>query len=205
MVTTNLYITRHGKKVKEYELQWTGQQDVPLSPKGFDQAKKLGKKLVKKQIEFSVVVSSPLQRARDTAHTIIEQFDVKPPLVLCDELIEMNHGEVDGLTEEEFHEKYPEMFAAWEHGEDPHFPGGENSADVAARTTPLINKLLQDHEGGNILLVGHKSVNRVILGELMHIPKAFQYYLVLKECKLSLYAVVDGEPKVKYINCSSCV
>jgi broad specificity phosphatase PhoE len=197
---TCLYITRHGSKKVTVDGAWTGALDVELSENGYLQAKELGKELVQEGVHFDIVISSTMIRGRETAKKIIEQFDYYVELVEFDKLREMSHGDVDGLTTDQFHERYPEIEEAWKRNEDIRFPNGENFEDVENRIMPVINDLLKKYEGKNILFVGHKSVNMVLIGNLLHIPLVERYVPQQETCFLTLFEFKGRKRKLKFLN-----
>lgn len=202
LAKTLLFFTRHGAKDDKYKGIWTGQIDAELSQKGLDQATNLGLQLKEQNLVPDVVVSSSLKRGVSTAKNIVLALDNKPILEFYDEFIEMTHGDVDGLTEEEFVERYPEILEAWDRDEDPRFPNGENFEDVENRTMPKLKEILKKYEGKKILFVGHKSINMVVIGGLLHIDYPFRYIPQQDVCYLSLFIFKGEKAKLKFLNIS---
>jgi broad specificity phosphatase PhoE len=200
---TYLYITRHGSKKGLNDDTWTGAIDVELSEKGYLQAEELGKELSKAKIKFNVIVTSSMTRSKETAKKIVEQFNYNVEVIEFDELKEMSHGDVDGLTNSQFHEKYPEIEDAWKRNEDIRFPNGENFQDVDNRIMPVIIQLLEKYEGKNILFVGHKSVNMVLIGNLLNIPLVYRYVPQQETCFLTMFEFKGRKRKLKFLNIHS--
>ena len=75
MHTKSLYLLRHAK-AESATLQFSD-EDRALTPKGIDDAKKLATKLVKKDIRFDLILTSPAIRAITTAQIISNQLDHK--------------------------------------------------------------------------------------------------------------------------------
>lgn len=200
LAKTLLFFTRHGAKEEKYKGIWTGQIDAELSQKGLDQARILGQELKAQNFIPDVVVSSSMKRGVATAKQIVEALDNKPVFEMYDEFIEMTHGDVDGLTEEEFVSQYPEILKAWDRNEDPRFPGGENFEDVENRALPKLQEIIKDNEGKKILFVGHKSVNMVLIGGLLHIDYPFRYIPQQDVCHLTLFIYKGEKAKMKYLN-----
>lgn len=73
---TELLLIRHGDCYEDLD---TTLDDPPLSPTGREQAKRLGSRL--KRGEIDAVYSSPLKRALDTALEISDEVEVDPRLV----------------------------------------------------------------------------------------------------------------------------
>jgi phosphohistidine phosphatase len=75
MHTKSLYLLRHAK-AESATLQFSD-EDRALTPKGIDDAKKLATKLVKKDIGFDLILTSPAIRAITTAQIISNRLDHK--------------------------------------------------------------------------------------------------------------------------------
>ena len=78
MHTKSLYLLRHAK-AESATLQFSD-EDRALTPKGVDDAKKLATKLVKKDIGFDLILTSPAIRAITSAHIIANRLDQKQSL-----------------------------------------------------------------------------------------------------------------------------
>ncbi|MBP7248292.1 MAG: histidine phosphatase family protein, partial [Negativicutes bacterium] len=63
-----IYLVRHGQTEWNKQKRYQGSKDIGLDNTGLDQAEKLAEKL--KNIQWSKVYSSDLQRARKTAETV---------------------------------------------------------------------------------------------------------------------------------------
>jgi phosphohistidine phosphatase len=75
MHTRSLYLLRHAK-AESATLQ-SPDEDRALSNRGIDDAKKLATKLIKKEIRFDLILTSPAIRAITTAQIISNQLDHK--------------------------------------------------------------------------------------------------------------------------------
>ncbi len=163
-----IYLVRHGFIVSPSGKEYIGQNEVPLSEEGVEQAWALRKWL--EPVHFDYAFSSDLSRAERTCRIIAgnraKSIEVIPALR------EINLGEWQGFTFREIEERFPEDFAA--RGRDMENwrpPGGESFADCRARVMDAFRGIL-DRAQGNILLVGHSGVNRLILCDLLGISIA---------------------------------
>jgi hypothetical protein len=98
---TLFFITRHASKDEKFKNIWTGQIDAPLSDKGKKESEELGEKLNSQNINFDVIISSKMKRCAETAKIVKSKLHNNPELLFFEELKEMTHGEIDGLTEED--------------------------------------------------------------------------------------------------------
>jgi len=95
-----IYLVRHGKTFFNTTGQVQGFADSPLTDKGIEQAKQVGKGL--KNIKFDLAYSSDLGRQRNTAKQILAQNENKKPKILeHDGFKEWNYGGFEGKTNAE--------------------------------------------------------------------------------------------------------
>jgi probable phosphoglycerate mutase len=154
-----IYLLRHGEIEQGEEKRFVGQIDLPLNETGFHQARVWQQKLTDKA--FKKIYSSDLSRALQTAHIIAGEDRGKVQSLPA--LREINLGEWDGLPVADVHAHYPDE---WQRRENDlvtfRHPGGESFRDLAVRIGAVFNQIVQGIEG-DILIVGHAGVNRVIL------------------------------------------
>jgi len=180
-MTTKIIITRHGKSENPNKI-WTGQIDVDLSKQGIVEAKILGH-FLKDNYNIDLIVTSDLKRAYKTADTISKILNVK--VIKIKDFREMNHGDVDGLTEKEFITKYPDILEAWKKDIDIRFPNGENMEDLDKRVLPKFLELIEENNGKTILFVLHKTVIFCIMGWFFKTPYAHRHRLKIDNCSIT--------------------
>jgi broad specificity phosphatase PhoE len=145
----HLLVLRHGESVWNAEGRWQGQADPPLSELGQEQAREAAERLV--GIEFSVVVSSHLRRARRTAEILAEALGLE--VRLEPELREIHVGDWTGLTREEINARWPGELADWSEGRSESPPGGESRFVLAERATASLRRAAVAASAGDRLLV----------------------------------------------------
>jgi probable phosphoglycerate mutase len=168
MTPTTLYLVRHGAIIRVAGRAYIGQIDLPLSEEGVDQAWAMRKWL--EPVRFSHVCASDLSRAQRTSKIIVGNRVRSIDSLAA--LREINLGEWEGVSFEEIKQRFPEEFAA--RGRDIENwrpPGGESFADCRMRVMDALRAILSTSEG-NLLVVGHAGVNRLILCDLLGIPVA---------------------------------
>jgi len=163
-----IYLVRHGSIISASGKEYIGQNEVPLSEEGVEQAWALRKWL--EPVHFNYAFSSDLSRTERTCRIIAgnraKSIEVIPALR------EICLGDWEGFTFREIEQRFPEDYAA--RGRDMENwrpPGGESFADCRARVMDAFRGIL-DRSQGNILLVGHAGVNRLILCDLLGISVA---------------------------------
>lgn len=92
-----LYFIRHGLSEGNKTSRWSGAAtDHPLAPEGHEQAKKAAKAAKDRGLSFDVIVSSPLQRAHQTAKYIADHVDYPPEKIIINDLFKERHyGELE--------------------------------------------------------------------------------------------------------------
>src|SRR5215211_5004677 len=85
-----IYLARHGETAWSLSGQHTGLTDLPLTERGEQNARQLGKRL--QGITFSSVFTSPLQRATQTCALA----GLETSAEVLPELLEWNYGEYEG-------------------------------------------------------------------------------------------------------------
>ena len=93
---TTLTLIRHGQTDWNKANLMQGITDIPLNDTGREQARTTGKKLADMGLEFTVLVSSPLSRAHETAQLVGEHFDLQVHKTYP-ELVERAYGAGEGL------------------------------------------------------------------------------------------------------------
>ena len=147
---TRLMVIRHGQSEWNAAGRWQGRADPPLTTEGRRQAAAAARVLG----SFDAIVSSPLQRAAETAAIIVEHLGIGPVLTEPD-LMERDAGEWQGLTRAEIETDWPGFL---EHGERP--PAYEPDDVMLDRVLGALGRVTDraKETGGEILVVAHGGV-----------------------------------------------
>lgn len=163
-----VYLMRHGDTRTDGARRYVGWTDLPLTDKGRLQAAWWQREL--SGVVFDRIISSDLQRSVETAE-IIAKGRNNVAIELRPDLREIHLGRWDGMRMEEVRLQYPSQYE--ERGIDPAAfrpEGGESFLDLSDRVIPAFGKLAETGGSGNILIVAHGGVNRVILCGLLGMP-----------------------------------
>ena len=161
---TRLYLVRHGATALSAEDRFSGAIGVDLSDDGRAQADRLGMRLLDDGI--SVVYTSPMSRAVETAQIVARHIGVEP--AMRDGLREIGHGHWEGLTRSEVEARFPDEYAAWEEDPFTYAPSdGESGVAVLARALPEVRDIVVRHAGARVLVVSHKATIRILLSSLL--------------------------------------
>jgi len=177
-----LIIWRHGETDHNASGMWQGQLDTALSDKGREQA--LNAAVALAAYRPSVIVSSDLQRAADTALSLASRVGLQ---VRHDErLREVHAGLWQGLTAGDVAEQFPAEQAALLAGEDiPRGVHGETVGQVAQRTRAAVDDLLADlPPGGCAVIATHGVAGRTVVAGLVGLDQhmAWQCFAGLHNC-----------------------
>jgi len=148
-MASRIVLVRHGETDWSRSGRHTSVTDRPLTEHGRSEAAALGRSLVGRA--FSLVLSSPRRRARETAALALPEAEV----VVRQELAEWNYGDYEGLTSDEIHAQNP-TWDLWREG----CPGGESPSDVSARADRLL--AFADGHDGEAVCVAHAHILRVV-------------------------------------------
>lgn len=161
--TLKLYIVRHGETEWNVIKRFQGQLNTPLTEKGMEKLRKTGKKL--ENVLFDEVYTSELGRTVASAEIILNENNGyknnKLELQKLAELNEVYFGVWQGLTYEEVFLKYPEEANNYFYNVKNYNAENveaENLKDALERFLKGINKILNRHKSGNILVVTHGTV-----------------------------------------------
>jgi len=160
-----LYLVRHGESAWNQLQLYTGQKDVPLSEQKRMQAERLAERL--SQTPLQAIYTSPLQRAQGTAQPIAQSRALTVRLEA--RLAEIHHGAWEGNPTTLVREQYADAYRAWR--TQPHtvkMPEGESLDEVARRAADFLQDLFVEHSDGNILIVSHDAVLRVIVLKVLN-------------------------------------
>lgn len=154
-----IVLVRHGATDWNLQGRCQGSTDRELSGAGIRQAEQIATLL--RNEEIHAIYSSHLRRARQTAEFISQPHEL--PVLIEEELRELDHGELEGLTFNEIKNRYSDFLTRWRsEPADIQVPGGERLADVAERAWSSLNVIVRRHaDAEQILVVSH---NFPILG-----------------------------------------
>ncbi|MGB2867548.1 MAG: 2,3-bisphosphoglycerate-dependent phosphoglycerate mutase [Bacteroidota bacterium] len=174
----NLLLLRHGESQWNLENRFTGWVDIPLSPKGEEEARSAGEKL--KQYRFHKGFTSVLQRAIKTLDIVLKiTGQTNLPVERNQALNERHYGALQGKNKAEIGKQYGEQqLKIWRRSYDVPPPKdktelnpdgrSESLKDTAARTLPYFeSKILPEVSAGrDIIVAAHGNSLRSIVMKL---------------------------------------
>lgn len=168
-----LVLLRHGESQWNLENRFTGWVDVPLSPRGVEEAKNAGDKL--KGFTFDRAFTSVLSRANETLRFVLEVIgQTGIPVEKDKALNERMYGELQGLNKAETATKYGDaQVKIWRRSYDVRPPGGESLKDTAERVLPYYDTRIKPYvlQGETILIAAHGNSLRALVMQLEQLSK----------------------------------
>lgn len=184
-----LFLARHGETAWTITGQHTGLTDLPLTPRGENNARRLGKLIA--GAPFERIFTSPLKRAARTCELagFAARAEIDP------ELVEWNYGDLEGKTTAEIRTTRPD----WHIFTDG-CPGGESVSDVSQRADHVIARVRAI--GGNVLLFSSGHFLRVLAARWLGLEAAAGRFLLLSTATLSIvgYEHRLDEPVIRLWN-----
>lgn len=183
-MSTRILLIRHGDTSASQDNRFAGSHDVPLSEIGRVHASELATRLARYPID--AVYASSKRRAIDTARYIAQVHELDVTIV--PELREMGHGVWDGLTHEEINAKYPQEVEAYHRDPYRFAPeNGESGETVLTRAVPALQALVRAHPDQKIVVVGHKTTNRLLIAHFSGIdPRLYRDKLAQRPACLNV-------------------
>jgi 2,3-bisphosphoglycerate-dependent phosphoglycerate mutase len=168
-----LLLLRHGESQWNLENRFTGWVDVPLSPRGIQEAKDAGEKL--RSFTFDRAFTSVLARATETLRLVLDAIgQTAIPIEKDKALNERMYGELQGLNKDETVKKYGEaQVKIWRRSYDVRPPGGESLKDTAERVLPYYERTIKPYllKGETILVAAHGNSLRALIMELEQLSR----------------------------------
>ncbi|WP_144533006.1 histidine phosphatase family protein [Bacillus pumilus] len=178
---TTICLVRHGETDWNAAKRIQGRTDIPLNDTGKWQAEQTG--LYLKNAHWDVVISSPLTRAKETAHLILKHIDA--PLVIMDDFIERDYGDAEGMSFEERQKLFP----------DKQYPNMEPLETIQDRMVEGIEKVRAAYPNQQVLIVAHGAAIHALLTTLADEHLGLENTRLVNAC-LNYVEWKDGKWKV---------
>lgn len=187
MSTAEVYLVRHGETEWSLGGKHTGVSDIPLTEHGRQQARLLRQELVTRN--FDLVLTSPLQRARETCALagLAERAEIDA------DLMEWNYGDYEGLTSDQIH-LHRKAWTIFNDGA----PGGETPEQVGVRVDRVIARL--HAVGSDAVLFAHGHVLRVLAARWLGLAPSAGAHFLLDTASLCVLNSAGGIAALKHWN-----
>ncbi len=206
---TTLFLVRHGRTALTEARRISGGsgEDPSLSAAGLNDAEAVAAAIA--QIGRSgpfahldspvVVVSSPMNRARETAQVIAAQIGASVEII--EELREISFGDWDGLTSDEVNAQDHELYTSWKGSWEVSPPNGESLAVFDDRISVARRLILERHRGASVVVVAHVMPIRGLISDALEGGSAAYWRLQVSPCSISAIRTWgDQEAEVQFVN-----
>ena len=165
---TELLFIRHGETDWNRQQRFQGQIDVPLNDAGHAQAARLALRLAAEP--FELLLSSDLERARQTAEPLARAWGLQP--LQLPGLREQHFGAWEGLDVPTIKARHGALWPQWlQHDGDFALPGGgESLRQFHARVMAAVQQLVATHRGRRLALVTHGGVLDMLWRQAQGLP-----------------------------------
>ena len=150
------FVIRHGEAETNAKgvVNWKIEGKYPLTKKGVEQVRMAAKDLKEKGIEL--IIASPLERTKESAHIIAEELGINGSTVIFDPRIaEVNTGEFDGRPVDEYRRQFSSTLEKF----TERSPGGETLEEMRTRCGEFLYDIDEKHKEKKILIVTHEYVS----------------------------------------------
>ncbi|MBV9515896.1 MAG: bifunctional RNase H/acid phosphatase [Mycobacteriaceae bacterium] len=195
---TRILLLRHGQTELSVQRRYSGRGNPALTDLGRRQAEAAADYIARRG-GIAAVITSPLQRAYDTAAAVAKALKVD--VTVDDDLIETDFGAWEGLTFVEAAERDPELHPNWLRDNSVSPPGGESFASVQERVRRVCDRIIAEYSGTTVLVVSHVTPIKTILQLALDAGPSILYRLHLDLASLSIAEFYpDGKASVRLVN-----
>ena len=186
-----LFLVRHGQTDWNIDGRFQGRRDIPLNSRGVLQAEAAAGAL--RRLRFGSIWSSPLSRAHRTAQLIAAPHELD--VSIQTDLTEISHGEWEGLRNTVVADRWPELLDEWHASpETVTMPAGESLNDVSVRSVRALRHIRTASSEGNILVVAHDAVLKVLICHLLDAPLSSFWRFRLENGSITVFDVQKDIP-----------
>jgi probable phosphoglycerate mutase len=189
----SLVLLRHGETDWSRAGRHTGRTDIALTARGEQRAVR-ARRLLSHRV-FSLVLTSPLQRAHRTA-----QLAGLANAQVEDNLMEWDYGGYEGLTTTEIRERVGHPWTIFDDGVIPGATPGESIDDVAARAHKVLERAMPFLATGDVALVGHGHCLRILTAVFLSQELRFGAQILLDAGSVSVLRTDRGTPAIESWN-----
>ncbi|HEY1261601.1 MAG TPA: histidine phosphatase family protein [Stellaceae bacterium] len=180
---TKILLVRHGHVEGISPERFRGRAKLPLTAEGQRQATVTAGRIAA-EWRPAAIYSSPMERCLATGAAIGQPLGLSP--VVTAGLNDIDYGSWQGLMPDQARLRWPDEVDAWyRHPDWAMIPGGETLQDVLARATAALRDIFRRHPDDPVVLVGHDSVNRIILLHALGLPLARYWRIRQSPCAIN--------------------
>jgi len=175
----HIYLVRHGETEWSQNGRHTGSTDISLTKRGEENARMAGRRL--SRLNFSLVLTSPLKRAKETCEIAGFGGTAK----VCDDLVEWRYGAYEGRKTIDIHREDPDWNVFYDG-----CPEGEMPEDIGRRADRVIKKIRETD--GDLLIFSHGHFLRVLAARWLNLTAEHGQRFYLSTATLSILGYEHG-------------
>jgi probable phosphoglycerate mutase len=196
---TKILLTRHGHVEGIKPERFRGREPLALTDQGRAEVAAVARRIAGAG-RPSRIYTSPMEPCVKTGEAIAGACRIAAGQA-CEALNDIDYGAWQFKTFSDAKAENPALFATWFATPDMvRFPNGEALQDFAARTANVLRYLLARHADDTVVLVGHDSVNRALLLQLLGLPLSSYWRIAQSPCCLNEIDIAGGTVCVQRLN-----
>lgn len=195
---TTILLVRHGHVPGISPVRFRGRAEIELTELGVAEAAKTAL-WIARFWRPTVVYTSPMKRCKDTGAEIARTCGVNGEVL--QDLNDLDYGDWQWQTHDAVAAESPALYRCWRTTPQlMRFPKGESLQELGARATDVLRYSMERHPGETLVIVGHESINRTILLQILDLPLSAYWKLALDPCGISEMAISAETMRVIRIN-----
>ncbi len=194
---TRILLTRHGESTFNAQSRVQGRSDLAeLTERGRRMAVATGQLL--QGVAVDHIYTSPLRRAQETAQLLaLPGVPITPTAAL----LEVDLPAWEGLTHATVRAQFPDDYRRWRSAPEQLVMGGRYPLrELFAQAGQFWQEVLPKHRGQTLLVVGHATINRMLLVQLLGLKPAHYFYLQQSNCGLTVLNLVSERVQCEALN-----
>ena len=195
---TTVILVRHGHVEGIRPARFRGRQPLPLSEQGLMEAEMTAQRVVSAWAPTAIYTSS-LQRCVATGAAIGRACGVDP--IAISDLDDLDYGNCQWKTFQEVEEQWPRLYAQWFTAPQfVRFPNGEALQDIVLRSANALRRVIEGFPDAAVVLVGHESINRAMLLQLLDQPLSAYWRIAQDPCAINVIEIEGSVARVLSVN-----
>jgi phosphoserine phosphatase len=195
---TKIILVRHGHVEGIDPPRFRGRTEIPLTELGRRQARATAKRIAEGP-RPAALYTSPMGRCVATGQAISQATGATSERL--DDLNDLDYGAWQWRTYAEIEAEAPTLFALWRTAPQLiRFPDGDSLQDLVARAADALRLVLDRHPAETVVMVGHDSVNRALLLQLLDQPLSAYWRLAQDPCAISEIEISGDRVRVLSAN-----
>ena len=172
-------------------------EGVPLTDTGIKQAESIATFI--KEMKVDHIYTSPIQRAKHTAEIVGNHNSIDP--IVDERLIELDMGKFTGMKYDDIFSSHGNVFLKFYQGDvEIAHQGVETFAQVKSRVQSIVDHVVSEHPGKNVILVTHMDPIKAMISSVLGLSPERMFELIVANASINVFKEYDGKLSLKAIN-----